>query len=578
MEELDFSKHTREINFLLEEVISILSEWKEDEIQEIASEFKIFLEEERQQKKLRIAFIGQYNAGKSSTIASLTRAKFVHKKYETIENEQKLVQVYQVGNKRLNVGAQIMTDAAEKYEWENVEIIDTPGIYAGRTDHDEKTLDQISKSDLLVFVVSNELFNPEGGALFRKLLFDMQRSGQMMLVINKMSREVGTPEILEKTILEVIDPYHPSDFYTSFVDANYYLEAQLEEEDVEEKEYLEEKSNFNSFIASLERLIAANQLTARLVTPLHRGAEVLEKSLNHLGTDNKGERDLLELLRRKASLIRSAKIRLHNNIQGELNVLEHQVIMAGEQVAGKVDGQHGADEINHALKETEQKIQTDSMKTLEKVQASIEKELELLQEELANLQDSSLGKATLELFFAKGAKGPSISERDISERKKTHSIVGKTPDALQQLGKFAGEVSKDTIVEVVKKFGVKFKPWGATKLTKFVNKLGPIISIVGVVLDVFFAAKEEYDETKHEQQLREARADLRFEFRKVAKEIRVEFEENIEEAIMPFFHNELIIIEQQQEQIRHSEASKEQSFTQMEILLKRIREMIPKIG
>jgi GTPase SAR1 family protein len=578
MKELDFSKHNSDIQFLLEEITDLLSLWEEDELIEMVSEFRSFLDEYRKQKNLRIAFIGQYNAGKSSTIAALTGAEFIHKKYEMVENEQKLVQVYQVGDKRLNVGAQIMTDATETYDWENVEIIDTPGIYAGRTDHDAKTLDQISKSDLLVFVVSNELFNPQGGAFFRKLVFDLQRSGQVMLVINKMSREAGAPKVLEKSLLEVIDPYHPEDFYISYIDANYYLDAQLEEDDEEEKEYLEEKSNFDSFIISLQRLIASNQLTVRLLTPLHRSAEVLEKTLNYLSTDNTSERHLLELLRRKANLIRSSKIRLHNGIHSELNSLEHQVIMAGEQVAGKVDGQHNSDEINHSVQETERTIQKVTEKTLENIQALIEKEFEQLQEELVNLQESSLGQATIESFVAKGVTGQSISERNISERKKSHSIVGKAPDALNQLGKFAGEVSKDTIVTVVHKFGGKFKPWGATKLTKFVNKLGPILSIAGVVLDVFFAAKEEYDEVKHEQQLREARADIRSEFRQVAKEIRNKLEQNIDEGILIFFQKELEVIEQQQNEIRQTETSKKQSLTQIESLLSRVREKIAEIG
>src|SRR5690606_23060336 len=101
---------------LLDEIISLFTLRKEDEIKELVSEFKSFLDEDKKQKKLRIAFIGQYNAGKSSTIAALTGAKFIYKKYEMVENEQKLVEVYQVGNKRLNVGAQIMTDVTETYE------------------------------------------------------------------------------------------------------------------------------------------------------------------------------------------------------------------------------------------------------------------------------------------------------------------------------------------------------------------------------------------------------------------------------------------------------------------------------
>ncbi|MFZ7910113.1 GTPase domain-containing protein [Bacillus cereus] len=363
MNDLAFSKHMSDIAALIEEITNIIAVREEDEIKRIVSEFRDFIEEDKKQKKLRIAFIGQYNAGKSSTIAALIGAKFIYRKYKTVENEQKLVQVYQVGGKKLNVGAQIMTDVTETYNWEEVEIIDTPGIYAGRLDHDRRTMEQISKSDLLVFVVSNELFNPQGGAFFRKLTHDMQRSGQIILVINKMSREAGTPKTLEKSILEVIDPYHPKDFYTSFIDANCYLEAQLEEDDEEEKEYLEKKSNFSSFLDSIQNLIANNQLTARLLTPLHKSSEVLEKTLNYLSTDNKNERDLLELLRRKANLIRSTKIRLHNGIQSELNRLEHQVIMVGENVAGKVDGQHSSEDVNNAIQETERFIQEESQES-----------------------------------------------------------------------------------------------------------------------------------------------------------------------------------------------------------------------
>ncbi|WRP05652.1 GTPase [Rossellomorea aquimaris] len=575
MKDLLFAKHIGDITRITENIASLLKSIEEEEIQTLISGFRSFLEEDRKQQKLRVAFIGQYNAGKSSTIAALTGAKFIRKQYETVEGEQKLIQMYQLGEKTINVGAQIMTDITQSYEWDNVEIIDTPGIYAGRLDHDSKTLDQISKSDLLVFVVSNELFNPQGGAFFRKLIHDMQRTGQIALVVNKMSREQGTPQILEKSILEVIDPYHPSDFYTSFIDANCLLEAKLEEDDEEERDYLQEKSNFDSFLDSLQKLITNNQLTARLLTPLHRSAEVLEKSLNYLSTDNKAERDLLELLRRKANLIRTAKIRLHNGIQNELNRLEHEIVMAGETVAEKVDGENSAEDINKAIHSSELSIQAESQTSLENVQTLLEKEMEYLQEELKNLEDSPLGQATLQSFEARSA---SFAQRNISEKKGTHTFVGKAPDALQKLGKFATEVSKETVVNVVKSFGVKFKPWGATKLTKLINKLGPILSIVGVVLDIFFTAKEEYDEAKHYQELREARADIRNEYRQVARDIRKEFLQNIEEGILPFFNNELTAIEQQQNQIRNAETSKEESVNKISTLIKQVRNKITEIG
>lgn len=64
----------------------------------------------------------------------------------------------------------------------------------------------------------------------------------------------------------------------------------------------------------------------------------------------------------------------------------------------------------------------------------------------------------------------------------------------------------------------------------------------------------------------------------MAKDIRKEFEQNIEEGIFPFFQNELTFIEQEQNQIRQTEISKEQSVEQISNLLDRVRTKISNIG
>lgn len=49
------------------------------------------------------------------------------------------------------IGAGITTQESHVYKWNDLEIIDTPGIQTGlRADHDEITYDQISKAALLV--------------------------------------------------------------------------------------------------------------------------------------------------------------------------------------------------------------------------------------------------------------------------------------------------------------------------------------------------------------------------------------------------------------------------------------------
>ncbi len=268
MSEFQFKQQAERVAKLCTESLHILATRTEDEIKGLSYDFDKFWSEYKQQTKLTIGFIGQYNAGKSTLIKALT------------------------GNPTVGISAEICTNKITEYPWQDVLLLDTPGIYAGRTDHDEITLLRMSKSDLLVFVVPNELFNPHGGAFFRKVADEMQRVGQMVLVINKMSRESGTPEELLKTILKIIEPHHPSDFYTCFIDADSYFKARSEQ-DEEEKEFLIAESNFNDFLLSLQKLIDKNQLSARLVTPLHRAVDMLDQARNVLSTGDKLTRDLL---------------------------------------------------------------------------------------------------------------------------------------------------------------------------------------------------------------------------------------------------------------------------------------------
>ncbi|MFT8319640.1 MAG: LeoA/HP0731 family dynamin-like GTPase [Bacillus sp. (in: firmicutes)] len=575
MDSLLYKKNLQSIDEICSKVLNTLEGRQEDEIKSLYRDYKVFLNDYNRETKLSIAFVGQYNAGKSSTIAALTNASFLEKHYEEIDGERKLVEVYEVGDKKLYVGAQIMTDRTEEYMWNDVRIIDTPGIYAGRNDHDEKTLNQISKTDLLVFVVSNELFNPQGGDFFRRIIHDMQRNGQVVLVVNKMSRESGTSYTLQKSLLEVMEPFHPDDFYTCYIDAHDYLEARLEEDD-EERECLLEDSNFEAFLNSLQQLIDKNKLTARLLTPLHRASEVLEKAYNLLTTEEKLHRDMVEILRRKGILVRNAMTRFKNITTSELNKLEHKVIMIGENVAGMADGNHSSEEVNSALKKAESQIESESEQTLERIQNGLTEQVEQLQIELENLQDSTLGRSISKMLEASTGR-KSLGERDFTEKKSGHSILEKGPEALNKVGQFATNVSKDAVYNFVKFFGGKFKPWGATKLTKFVNKLGPVLSIIGTVLDIFFAAKEEYDEVSHEQKLREARADLRKDFREVALEIRNEYEQNINGSILPFFLEQIRDAEKDQVELRDFELSKESSVHGMGQLMIQVKKTLTEL-
>lgn len=546
MSDFQFKQQANRVENLCQEALGILNPRTDDEIKVLVSNFEQFWAEYKKQTKLTIAFIGQYNAGKSTLIKALT------------------------GDSTVRISAEICTDEVTEYPWQDVVLVDTPGIYAGKTDHDQKTLDRISKSDLLVFVVPNELFNPQGAAFFKKVAEEMQRVGQMVLMINKMSRESGTPEVLRPTILKVIDPYHPSDFYTCFIDADSYLKARYEQ-DEEEKEFLIGESNFNDFLGCLQKLIDKNKLSAKLATPLHRAVDMLEQASDVLSTGDKTTRDLLEILRRKALILRASQIRFRNAYRGELNRLEHEVTMLAEWIASKVDGYHGEEEINLEIRNSKREIESVSGKALENIQLALKSEVDRLKSKLEDLEQSLLGRTLAEELEIRLVDGKQFNDKNADRKSGTPYFLGKGSELLKGVGGFASKVSRDMVYNIGKKFGIKFKPWGAVKGAKFIRGLGPILAIGGVAIDVFMTAKQEQDEEENKQKLRQARAEIRQDFRNAASEMRKEYELNIEETIS-FYDEELRDIELKRNELSNTEQSKLDIVQQLDNKLQEIKQ------
>ena len=146
----------------------------------LGADYESMLEslEETEEKPTSLVLVGFYNAGKSTIAQMLTR------------------------DTSIKIASTQSTDKVTSYPWNDVMIVDTPGIDTGtRPDHDELTYSAIASSDMLIYVVSNELFGREGGEDFRKLAITNQKAKEMILVVNKMKREPfgNTPE--SRTIL-----------------------------------------------------------------------------------------------------------------------------------------------------------------------------------------------------------------------------------------------------------------------------------------------------------------------------------------------------------------------------------------
>ena len=201
---------------------------------------------------IRLVFAGQYSAGKSTILKMLT------------------------GNDDIATGAGITTQQANKYEWNGLEVVDTPGIHTQlRADHDAISYEAISSADMLVFVITNELFDDHLAGHFRSLAIDKDKAGEMLLVVNKMERtSLGNiseqQEIIREDLRKVLDPYTPEQLRLSFLDAETYLDYLNEvDEDSELADELLERSGYEEFIRTLNAFVSDKSLTSRLTTSLY---------------------------------------------------------------------------------------------------------------------------------------------------------------------------------------------------------------------------------------------------------------------------------------------------------------------
>ena len=104
------------------------------------------------ESKLRVAFIGQYSAGKSTIISALT------------------------GVKDIKIDSDVATDSTQDYSWNKVVITDTPGIGTDNADHDEKTYELLKRADIIVYCLTYSLFNPESLHNFKKIAYEKKYS------------------------------------------------------------------------------------------------------------------------------------------------------------------------------------------------------------------------------------------------------------------------------------------------------------------------------------------------------------------------------------------------------------------
>ena len=133
-----------------------------------------------------------------------------------------------------------------------------------------------------------------------------------------------------------------------------------------------------------------------------------------------------------------------------------------------------------------------------------------------------------------------------------------------EVGKLASSATREGVTKVMHFFGHKFKPWGATKLTKFIKGVGAWLAGIGVVIDTvsFFQDK------KHQEELQSKRTSIREDFSSIEEGVNEQFAamENEEGSIIYKLKKVLLDLEKRErEQLELVEKKKELARQMQEI-------------
>lgn len=466
--------------------------------------------EPKDNEKIHLVFVGQYSAGKSSILSMLT------------------------GNRDIKIGEGITTQQIAKYDWNGIEVIDTPGIHTElRPDHDAISYEAIASADLLVYVVSNELFDAHLGEKFRTVAIDKDKAGEMILVVNKMCRtsKGNVPdqqEVIKHAdgLADVIAPYKPENLNISFLDAESYLDS-LDEEDPELALELKKRSGYDAFIATLNKFIKEKEISSKLTTSLYQMDAEIARAMERVES-NQNDADIKALeenYRQQRFLFVQSRDGIRQEVSAIFTNVSSQIKELGIEAANLIDSDCKPQEVELALAEKVQAAQSLLENVEDMVTSSIKSRLEDLRLEIETLEGSEFSRALKVRLEGRMNSLPDNVKKVLEYgptalNKASNAIIKNAYRSGMsgglKLSNFSGGNVHAIVLKVGKFAGYKFKPWEAIKLTKGIAVAAHVMAILGVVLSVGMQITEDIQAEKLRKTLEQNRINIRSQFNDAA--------------------------------------------------------------
>ena len=500
----------QETNGLLDQARDVLQGSSSGHVRDMAS--RLPASGESEDSRIRLVFAGQYSSGKSSIIKALT------------------------GRNDIPTGAGITTDRVQDYDWNGVVITDTPGIHTSiRPYHDEDSYRAISEADLLVFVISNELFDEHIGQEYRKLTVDQDKGHETIVVVNKMDRHAdgNSPEgrmILAEALRQPLEPFTPEEMRLTFIAAESAMEA-VGEADPEISEMLQAQGNISALVESLNGLVNEKGLSARHTTRLYTARQVLSEALETVPSGDPDADALLLVYNQNIRAITQSATTIRGEVGLAITKAKDLIRNAGDEVNDTLEAEGGdkaerrATEtaeirVKEAVEELDSSIAGIMLDVLPELENRIE---QMRQGDLYQRIAVKLGEPDRGTDWGRGMRPIQFLASRLGE---TAAAIATNNAALRTgitgVGRFSGSQAHTAVLAIGHTFGHSFRPWQAVRLTQTIGRAAVVLSVASAVLDIALEIKDQRDEERREREALEARQNVRAEFYRIAVQVERE--------------------------------------------------------
>ncbi len=449
--------------------------------------------------KLRVSLLGEFSAGKSSLIAALTGAD-------------------------IPIDADVTTEESAEYEWRGVTLVDTPGVQAAvdANDHDAIARKATVNSDLVLFVISNELFNERLANYFHYIAgpAGLGLADKMAVVVNKMDRENNDDDVIQIEVETVIEPHNSIPVMLTAV--RYLLRAK--DFTGNKRQRLIRSSRVDQLIAGLDVFIEEREALGRLTRPLQLFEDAVANFRRSLLTDDQSATNQLELLRRNSKIVKTAERELASiEIKWASNI-RHEVLSEVSGTISSIGNSQTKEELEELFEQALHTISSNLDPLYIELQNEIRDWIDELERELDELDASplsdvvkQLGIDTVENFDSPFEDGPS---RGFDYAKATKRLLDQGVSGVLEGAAKNPKKVRDVVYSVGSKMGKKFRPWEATKLGKkfaqYAGKGSKVLGPLAAGLDFYMEYREEKEKDERERHLAKTRLAMQRQFRELA--------------------------------------------------------------